>query len=238
VAEWGCISLDGDGVVAIGANVTWAELQRFAARQAPALLEVTRHFASPQIRNVATFVGNVAHGSPIADSVGFLHVMGASLNLVGPEGTRSVGVGEFFTGYRETALAPDELVARILVPLPTPEDRLGLYKVSKRKEMDISTFRAAIRVREESGRIEQAALAFAGVGPKVVRLPMTEAFLRGRPFAESTFREAGRRARGEIAPISDVRGSRDYRLVLAENVLLKFFREARDGGQGVASHAG
>jgi xanthine dehydrogenase small subunit len=237
VAEWGRIGVDG-GVASIGANVTWAELERFAAVEAPALLGVIRHFASPQVRNVATFVGNVAHGSPIADSVSFLHVMGAMLELAGPSGSRTVGVGEFFTGYRETVLGSDEVVARVLVPLPSLEDRLGLYKVSKRKEMDISTFRAAIRVRESSGRIERATLAFAGVGPKVLRLPETEAFLRGGTFTESTFREAGRRARREIEPISDVRGSRDYRLILAENVLLRFFREARDGGRGVPTRAG
>ncbi len=100
---------------------------------------------------------------------------------------------------------------------------MRLYKVSKRKEMDISTFRAAVRVREDAGRIAGAAIAFAGVGPRVLRLAETEAFLAHRPFDEATFREAGRVARGEIEPISDVRGSRDFRLILAENVLLKFY---------------
>jgi xanthine dehydrogenase small subunit len=233
VAEWNRIRLEG-GEVSIGANVTWARLEEFAAREAPGLLGVARHFASPQIRNVATFVGNVAHGSPIADSVSFLHVVDARLELVGPRGTRSVAIGDFFTGYRETILAADEVLARVVVPLPGVDERVGLYKISKRKEMDISTFRAAIRIRESGGGIERAALAFAGVGPRVLRLPETEAYLRGKPFAESTFREAGRRARGEIEPISDVRGSRDFRLILAENVLLKFYRESLDEREGSA----
>ena len=237
VAEWGRIAREGDEV-SVGANVTWAELEEFAAREAPGLLGVARHFASPQIRNVATFVGNVAHGSPIADSVSFLHVVDARLELLGPKGTRSVAVGDFFTGYRETILAADELIARVVVPLPRPGERVGLYKISKRKEMDISTFRAAIRVRESGGRIERATLAFAGVGPRVIRLPGTEAYLAGRPFAEATFREAGRRARAEVEPISDVRGSRDFRLILAENVLLKYFREGLDSEAEGPTHAG
>ena len=237
VAEWGRIRLEGDAV-SIGANVTWAGLEEFAAREAPVLLGVTRHFASPQIRNVATFVGNVAHGSPIADSVSFLHIVDARLDLIGSRGTRSVAVGDFFTGYRETVLAADEILARVVVPLPGPDELVSLYKISKRKEMDISTFRAAIRVRESGGRIERAALAFAGVGPKVLRLPETEAYLAGRSFAEATFREAGRRARAEVEPISDVRGSRDFRLILAENVLLKFFRESLDDEQEGPTHAG
>ena len=222
IAEWGRIERVGD-LVSIGANVTWTALEDFAAREAPALSEVTHHFASPQIRNTATFVGNIAHGAPIADAVGFLHVADAVLDLHGPNGIRSVPVGEFFTGYRRTVLAPDELIARIVVPLPKPGEHLRLYKISKRKEMDISTFRAAIRVGVAGGTIETAALALAGVSAKVIRLPVTEAYVVGRPFVEATFREAGRRARAEIEPISDVRGSRDFRLILAENVLLKFY---------------
>ncbi len=224
VSEWGRIAREGDEVC-IGANVTWTDLADFAAREEPGLVPVTRLFASPQVRNVATFVGNVAHGSPISDAVGFLHVAGASLDLVGPRGTRSVPIAEFFTGYRQTVLAADELIARVGVPMPGADEHVRLYKVSKRKEMDISTFRAAVRVREDAGRIARAAIAYAGVGPKVLRLPETEAFLAGRPFEEATFRKAGRVARGEIEPISDVRGSRDFRLILAENVLLKFYFE-------------
>jgi xanthine dehydrogenase small subunit len=237
LADWGLIRREED-TVSIGANVTWAGLEEFAEREAPGLLGVARHFASPQIRNVATFVGNVAHGSPIADSVSFLHVVDARLDLVGPRGTRSVAVGDFFTGYRETVLATDEIISRVVVPLPPPGDRIGLYKISKRKEMDISTFRAAIRVRESGGRIERADLAFAGVGPRVLRLPETESYLVGKPFAEATFREAGRHARAEVEPISDVRGSRDFRLILAENILLKYFQENPDPGREGPTDAG
>ena len=73
---------------------------------------------------------------------------------------------------------------------------------------------------------------FAGVGPKVLRLPQTEAFLKGRELTEETFRLAGEHARAEIEPISDLRGSRDHRLILAENVLVKFFRDHVETGQG------
>ncbi len=190
VADWSGVRHAGAEVV-IGANATWAEVQAFAEREAPGLLAVTHHFAAPQIRNVASFLGNVAGGSPIADAVAFLHVLGARLELVGPQGVRSVAVGDFFVGYRETVLAPDELIARLIVRLPQADERLGLYKVSKRKEMDISTFRAAILIGAIGGRIDRAALAFAGVGPQVLRLAATEAFLRGQPLDEATFRAAG-----------------------------------------------
>src|SRR5262249_42936917 len=109
---------------------------------------------------------------------------------------------------------------------------------SKRKEMDISTFRAAVRVRAAGGVIDRAALAFAGVGPRVLRLPETESYLAGRPFDEATFREAGRRARKEVEPISDGRGPRDFRLVRAENILLKFYFDCTGVGRGEPAHAG
>jgi xanthine dehydrogenase small subunit len=89
--------------------------------------------------------------------------------------------------------------------------------------MDVSTFRSAIRIAGGDGAIKRASIAYAGVGPAARRLPATEAFLVGRPFSEATFRAAGRRARAEVEPVSDLRGARDYKLRLAENVLLKFF---------------
>jgi xanthine dehydrogenase small subunit len=229
IAEWYDVRREGEAA-SIGANVTWTALEEFARKEAPPLNEVIHHFASPQIRNVATFVGNVASGSPIADSVSFLHVAGAVLELVGPQGTRTVPVGDFFTGYRQTVLSRDELIARIVVPLPGQDERVRLYKISKRKEMDISTFRASIRIRTRGAQIEKASIGFAGVGPKVLRLPGTESFLAGRSFDEASFREAGRRARAEVEPISDVRGSRDFRLILAENILLKYYYDCEEAG--------
>jgi xanthine dehydrogenase small subunit len=237
VSEWTHVTGEGDAVT-IGANITWADLAEFAASHEPGLVAVTRLFASPQVRNVATFIGNVAHGSPISDAVGFLHIAGASLDLVGSRGTRSVPIADFLTGYRRTILAADELITRAVVPIPGADEHVQLYKVSKRKEMDISTFRAAVRVRENAGRIARAAIAYAGVGPRVLRLPGTEAFLAGRPFDEATFRQAGRIARGEIEPISDVRGSRDFRLILAENVLLRFYFDCAEIDVEEVIHAG
>jgi xanthine dehydrogenase small subunit len=99
---------------------------------------------------------------------------------------------------------------------------LKLYKVSRRNDLDIATFGSAVRIRRAGDVITRAFVAYSGVAPTVVRLPATEAFLQGKLLTEETFREAGRLARREIQPISDVRGSKDFRLLLAENILLKF----------------
>ena len=137
-----------------------------------------------------------------------------------------MGIEGFYRGPKQTVLAADELITRVLIPLPARDEIVKLYKISKRKEMDVSTFRAGVRIAREGDAIASAAIAYSGVGPTARRLPRTEAFLAGRPFSEATFREAGRLARAEVEPISDVRGSRDFRLQLAENILLKFYYEA------------
>jgi xanthine dehydrogenase small subunit len=212
-----------DGRMIFGANVTWAQVERAVREPLPEFHRIVERFGSPQIRHVATLVGNVAHGSPIADSLGLLAVMDAELELDSPRGVRRRSVNGFYTGYKQKDLAGDELITRVALPLPADGERLRLYKVSRRFDLDIATFGAAVRVREAGGTIRRAAVAYTGVAPTVVRLPETEAFLRGQPFTEATFRQAGRVARSEVAPITDVRGSRDFRWQLAENILVKFY---------------
>ena len=213
-----------DGV-SIGANVTWTQVEQFAKETLPEFYKIIIRFGSPQIRNVSTLVANVAHGSPIADSLPFLCVMDAELELAGRAGRRQVSINKFYKGYKVKDLAADEIITRVLFPLPAADELLKLYKVSKRNDLDIASFGAAIRVRHAGEIITRAQVAYSGVAPTVTRLPATEAFLQGKLLTEATFREAGRVARSEIQPISDVRGSRDFRLVLAENILRKFYFE-------------
>ena len=214
--------------VTVGAKVTWTELGEFCQEHLPELDEIITIFASRQIKNAATLAGNIANASPIADSLPFLYVIDAEMELTALHGTRWVNINRFYHGYKNTEMKPDELITRIRWNLPEPEDVLKLYKVSKRKDLDISTFTAGILLRLKKGKIQNARLAFGGVGPVVLRLPRTEEFLQGKPMLTGIFHEAGKLARDEISPISDVRASSDYRLQLAENILLKFFHECSD----------
>lgn len=207
----------------VGANVTWTQIERELCPRLPALAPIVRRFGSPQIRNVATLVGNVANGSPIADALPLLVVLRAAVKLVGLYSASTQPIAGFYTGYKQKAMEADELIAAVVVPLPQPEERLRLYKVSRRFDLDIATFGAAVRVRTENGTIVDAAVAYSGVAPTVVALPRAAEFLLDKPFEEATFRHAGRIARTEVAPISDVRGGSDFRLQLAENVLTKFY---------------
>ena len=212
-----------DDTVVIGANVTWTQIEAFARDAWPEFHRIVVRFGSPQIRNVATMVANVAHGSPIADSLPFLFVADAELELVGRAGQRRVKINDFYRGYKVKDLAPEEIITHVRIPHFASDDLLKLYKVSRRNDLDIATFGAAMRIRKVDDRIARAHLAYSGVAPTVVRLPRTEAYLQGKRFSEETFAAAGQMARSEIQPISDVRGSRDFRWRLAEKILLKFY---------------
>ena len=209
------------------ANVTWTQVEDLRCTETwPEFHRILIRFGSPQIRNVATMIANIANGSPIADSLPFLAVMEAELDLLGPAGSRTVKITDFYRGYKVKDLAPDEIITHVRIPQLSADESLKLYKVSRRNDLDIATFAAAIRIRTDGHVIRRASIAYGGVAPTIVRLPRTEAWLQGKPMGAETFAEAGRMARSEIAPITDVRGSRDFRWQLAENILVKFYHDA------------
>lgn len=212
-----------------GARATWRDLEEALRDYEPSYHRILALFGSPQIRTMGTIGGNFANASPIADSLPFHFVMDSEIEVLGPGGQRTIPISEFYLGYKKLALKPGELISRIFTPLPAHTERLRLYKVSRRKDMDISTFTAAIRVGLDGDQITLARIAMGGVGPVVLRLRKTEEFLAGKTVSEDLFAEAGRIASGEITPISDVRGSDKYRRQLAENVIRKFHWEALVG---------
>jgi xanthine dehydrogenase small subunit len=138
-----------------------------------------------------------------------------------------VPITEFYKGYKKLDMRPGELITRVRVPLPADGELLRLYKVSRRRDLDIASFTAAIRMRLDGDTISEAAIAFGAVGPTVVRARKTEEFLCGRALDEETMQQAGDAAISEITPISDVRGAADYRYQLTRNVLMKFYYETQ-----------
>jgi xanthine dehydrogenase small subunit len=214
---------NGGWAIVAGARATWTELLELCQSEVPEFAKIVSVFGSPQIRHVGTIGGNIINASPIADSGPFLFVMDAELELAGPQGRRRVNINHFYHGYKKFDLRPDELLTGVRIPLPASDEILRLFKVSRRRDLDISTFTAAIRVHLDGETISRAAIAFGAVGPTVLRLTKTEQFLMGQPFAEETMDQAGEIAIAEITPIGDVRGSRDYRFQLARNVILIFY---------------
>ena len=212
-----------DGALIVGGRVSLADFEVAVRDVVPELAPIMDRFGSPQIKNAGTLAGNIANASPIADTLPFLFVTNASLELTGLAGTRTVSIADFYLGYKKLDLKPDEIITRIVIPLPSKSETLRLYKVSKRSHLDISSFTAAMLMRRTDGRVDSIRIAYGGVAPVVLRLPKTEEFLAGKALARETFIEAGEIARGEVTPISDVRGSRDFRLQLSENILQRFY---------------
>ncbi|QDT72887.1 xanthine dehydrogenase small subunit [Lacipirellula limnantheis] len=184
-------------------------------------------FGARQIRNVGTIAGNIVNASPIADSLPFLYVMDAFIVIAGKDDMRVININDFYHGYKQTDLKPGELVMGVRIPRPKHDDLLRLYKVSRRRDLDISGFTAAVRMQLEGDAITQASIAFGAVGPTVLRAKQTERFLVGEPLTLETMQTAGDIAVSEVTPIDDVRGSAEYRRQLTRNVLLKFYHQTQ-----------
>ena len=152
----------------------------------------------------------------------------AVLEILGPSGTRRVPIESFYRGYKDIDLDDDELLARVETRLPASDQELRLYKMSRRRDMDISSFSAAILLRLDGDRITRARIAFGGVAETVVRMQEAENYLVGRDLSEENMLRAGSIAAAAIEPITDVRGHSSYRLRLAENVMLKYFFDVRE----------
>ncbi len=224
VAEFDHISVDQQAL-SISGGATWTQIANHVHHLFPPYHQIIRRFGSPQIRNSGTLAGNLATGSPIADSIPFHLVMGSDVHLASVRGLRVVPLNDFYTGYRENVLADDELIVRITTPLLAADERLALFKISKRRDMDISTLTLALWIRVTDESIQQARLAIGGVGPTVTRISPAEDHLTGGPISLEQFQRAGEIAREHIAPWSDVRGSEKYRLQLAENLLVKAYHQ-------------
>ncbi len=218
-----------DECLQIGALTTWSHLMSAIRDRLPELHRILRVFGAPQIRHVGTVGGNIVNASPISDFVPFLMMSEARLTLASRDAERQVTLQDFLQGYRQVDLRDNELLTGVIVPLPAADSHWRLYKVSRRHDLDIAGFSAAILMRLNGGTITEARIAYGAVGPVVLRMSRTESFLRDKRFCLETMTEAGEIANQEIEPISDVRGSSSYRRQLACNVLKKFFHQVDRG---------
>jgi xanthine dehydrogenase small subunit len=219
-----------NSTILAGAKASIAALEKITAEALPEYSHLLYYFGSPPIKNAGTVGGNIVNGSPIGDTMPAMFVLNAEIELASPTARRRVNINDFYTGYRKTVMQADELLTRVIVPLPAHDELFKVYKVSRRKDLDISAFTAAIWMRREGELITDARIAFGGVGPVILRLPKTEDFFRGKALTETVVREAGRIARSEITPISDVRGSADYRSQLGENIFRKMYADLTQPG--------
>jgi xanthine dehydrogenase small subunit len=218
---------DYENHIAIGAAVTLTDAFAALVAQRPQLKTFASRFAGLPVRNAGTLGGNVANGSPIGDSMPLLIALGAQVVLMKQDGHRHLPLEAFYTGYRRNVLAPDEVLAWILVPKPRPDEFLRAYKISKRFDDDISAVCLVVRMELEGDRVKDIAIGAGGVAATPVRAPQAEAFLAGRDWTADTATQAGEVLRAEFQPISDMRAGADYRRAVLGNLMRRFWRESQ-----------
>jgi len=216
--------------IAIGAAVNLQDAFEALSADRPVIAPFGERFAGWPVRQSGTLGGNVANGSPIGDSMPLLLALGAQVVLMawrqGKAVHRHVPLEQFYTGYRQSLLAPDEVLAWIVVPRPAPGEWLGAYKVSKRHEDDISAVCLAIQLHITEGRITAARIGAGGVAATPARAVYAEAALMGQPWNEATLQAAQTAITQEFAPLSDLRASADYRRQILGRLLHRAWLES------------
>lgn len=216
----------GKSHLEIGAAVALTDAMQAIVGRYPALEELFLRFASPPIRNAGTLGGNIANGSPIGDSMPALLVLDTLLQLRRGDTTRQVNLNDFYLDYMQNALEPGEFVEKILIPLPNSADQVASYKISKRFDQDISALCGAYRVVVDNDKVVDAKVAYGGVAAVPVRASGCERALLGKEWNETTVAIACTALQDDFSPISDMRSSAEYRQLVAQNLLRRFFLES------------
>jgi xanthine dehydrogenase small subunit len=213
----------------LGAAVTIAELEDFTQYRLPPVHRMARYFGARQIKHRGTVGGNLCNASPIGDLPPVFLSLDAQVVLASRKGERRLPLVDFFTGYRKTALAPKEILAAVVVPPLAATTRAVAYKVSKRRELDISTVSAGFAVDVgDDGLVTRARLAYGGMADRPKRAALAEAALVGKLWNEETVAAAAAKLKDDFTPLSDHRGSAKYRSAVAANLLRGFFEETRE----------
>jgi xanthine dehydrogenase small subunit len=209
----------------IGACATYSEAFAALSDVHRAFHELFDRIGGEQVRNMGTIGGNIANGSPIGDTPPPLIALGAVLALRSAQGRRTIPLEDFFIDYGKQDRKPGEIVESILVPAPGKHDLFAVYKLSKRRDEDITAVLGALRVRVEKRIVTDAALAFGGMAATPKRADKAEAALLGKEFGEPAIRDAMAALTQDFTPLNDWRASADYRMRAARNLLLRFWLE-------------
>lgn len=223
------ISEGGDGLT-LGAGVSYTEAYPAIIRHFSQLTELWNRIGGQQVRNMGTVGGNVANGSPIGDTPPALIGLGATVLLRKGKIRRSVPIENYFIEYGKQDRSPGEFVEAIQIPYLGADDLYGVYKISKRLDEDISSVCGAFRiVLDERGRVKSAVIAFGGMAGTPKRAGAVEQALVGAVWDEGAIEKAIAAFSDDFTPLTDWRASADYRLLVAKNLLRRFYLET--GGE-------
>ena len=222
------------GFLKIGGRTRESTLEHspLVRKKYPLLADTAEVIADPLVRNLATIGGNLAHGDPANDHPATMLAYGAEIVATGKTGTRTIPIGKFFTGLFETALAPDEILTEIRIPVPPPRSG-GAYVKLERKVGDFATAASAAQVTlGPGGEVERVGIGLTNAGPTPIQATAAEQFLRGKRPDSGAIAEAARLAASAADPSADRRGSVEYKTEMARVLTGRALAKAIARAQG------
>lgn len=215
----------------IGAKVTIVDILKSpdVKENYPALWQAAIVFATPQLRNTATVLGNILRASPAGDCSLALLALGGRLTLQNASGQRGVDLDDFWLSYGVTARQDDELAISLNIPAPGAGQKSAFRRMTRTTE-DLSKINAAVSMQMDGNICQNARVAMGCVGPTIVRLPNVEKALEGAEITPQLLQEISAMVASEINPIDDIRSSADYRLKVAGILVTRVIELALGGG--------
>ncbi|WP_374302437.1 xanthine dehydrogenase small subunit [Paracoccus sp. (in: a-proteobacteria)] len=223
------------GEIRLGAGVTYSEAAPLIRQHVPAAHDYWLRIGGWQVRNMGTIGANIANGSPIGDTPPLLIALGARIVLRKGAARRELPLEDFFIDYGKQDRAAGEFVEEVIIPTQ-PNALVAAYKISKRRDSDITAVAAGFCLTVENGIISDVRVAFGGMAGIPKRAAGAEAALQGQPFARETFEVAARAVADDFTPLSDWRASADYRRTVAANLFRRFWLEQTETGLPVRLH--
>ncbi|MTI09925.1 xanthine dehydrogenase small subunit [Curvivirga aplysinae] len=218
---------NGDNLI-IGAGITYSEAHQVIAEQYPDFGELIRRIGSTQVRNAGTIGGNVANGSPIGDTPPALIAADAKVLLQKGSDIRELPLQDFFIEYGKQDRFESEFVKAIKLPNRASDVIFRSYKISKRFDQDISAACGAFALKLNDGIVKDIRICFGGMAGTPARAKQAEASLIGQNWSEENVEKAMQVMEGDYTPMTDMRATADYRMMVAKNLLMKFYLETTD----------
>src|SRR5271156_6173227 len=218
------------GFLKIGGLTREAELESspLVLAKYPILVDTTHVIADPQVRNLATVGGNLAHGDPANDHPATMLALDAQIVATGSGGQRVIPVEEFFLTLFTTALQPGEILTEIRVPAPSPHSG-GAYFKLERKVGDFATAAVAAQATlDDNGVVKKIGIGLTNVGPTPIKAKKAEDFLLGKKLDEANIRQAAQFAADEAQPSSDLRGPAEYKKGLVKELAKRALSRAAE----------
>ena len=210
--------------IEVGSGVSLYEFQNVIKSYYPDFYNILKRYGSVQIRNVGTLAGNIATASPIGDSLPLLLSLDSKIKIQTFKSIKTIPLSKFFLSYRKTKLKKGEFLYSVEIPI-NKQNHFKAYKISRRFDDDISSVCASFNFLIKKNIILKANIAYGGMSAIPKRATIIEKALTNSVFSEDTFSKAKNLIDADFSPIDDMRASKNYRIDVAKNLMMKFFYE-------------